>query len=154
MHIWKYFSFLDSANASELNCITRQRGDRKWGEKERWRWHATKIPSWTQTQFVLNPMDAHHLLSEYEWTIKGFHLHLWRLTVPSCPFTWTRVLQLIFVSIHMRPHTAFSSSCVSLSDHDCLWLDYIAVLIVSESGRMLPTSPPCVYLSAHITMAV
>lgn len=42
----------------------------------------------------------------------------------------------------------------SLSDHECLWLDCIVVVIVSETGRMLPTFPLCVYLAAHITIGV
>lgn len=66
----------------------------------------------------------------------------------SGPLTWTIVLKL--GSIHMRPYTASTSSSVSLSDHDCMLLHYIVVLIVSDTERMLPTSPTCVYLSAHI----
>lgn len=70
----------------------------------------------------------------------------------SSPLTWTIVLKL--GSIHMRPYTASTSSSVSLSDHDCMLLHYIVVLIVSDTERMLPTSPTCVYLSAHIATVV
>lgn len=42
-------------------------------------------------------------------------------------------------------------SVAEMSDHDCMWLGYIVVLIVSEAGRMLPASPLCVYVLAHIT---
>lgn len=44
---------------------------------------------------------------------------------------------------------ATSHSNQQLPDRDCLWSDHIAVSIVSESGRMLPTLPPYVYVSSH-----
>lgn len=58
------------------------------------------------------------------------------------------------VSVYMKSYTAFSSSHVSLSDHDCLWLDYIVISILSEIERMLPISPLYIYLLAHITTVV
>lgn len=68
---------------------------------------------------------------------------------PSTALAWTSMVELYNTLWSTR-----GQSGVSMSDHDCVWLENIVVLIVSGVGRMLPPFPLCVYVSAHIATAV